>query len=501
MNILKHKLAFSWLIAVIVLAAAGATQIVSTADTDPGQLAEQQLSEDILDILGDEALKHALASVHVRTESGEEIFSYNGDTSVVPASGQKLLIGAAALDTLGPDYKFSTGVYTDGHQAGKVLHGNLYIKGYGDPTMLPEDYEKMASEIAAQGIKVIQGDLVADDTFFDDMRLSLDLSWFNQRRVTGAQVSALTVSPDEDYDAGSVIVEVYPGENQGDTTTVEVYPETDYITILNDVVTVEEGGSRAVDWGREHGNNNIFVSGTMPLDGPRWRNWIAVWEPTELAQDLFYQALKDNGVKVQGDLSLGETPENAEELIVRESIPLSELFIPFMKLSNNSIAEILAKTMGQEVYSEGSWDAGLTVVDEYLENAGLNTSAIQLRDGSGMSHLNKIPTKEMTRLLEYVKGEEWFDVFYDSLPVAGASDRMEGGTLRSRMGGTSADGNVHAKTGTVTSKTSLSGYATTKDDEEMIFSIIFNNYIGSHPKNLEDEIAVLLADFTYDMED
>nr|WP_233254277.1 D-alanyl-D-alanine carboxypeptidase/D-alanyl-D-alanine-endopeptidase [Salipaludibacillus keqinensis] len=500
MGIFSKKIFFRFGAVFALMAMLVVFQMGTGADSD--LTAEQQLRADLLDILQNEDLDHALPAVHVQSaESDEELFSYNSDISVVPASGQKMLIGAAALDTLGPDYTYTTGVYSDGSHTGKVLHSDLYLKGTGDTTMLPEDFDDLAAQVADQGIKVVQGDLVADDSFFDDMRLSLDLSWFNQRRSTGAQVSALTVSPDEGYDAGTVIVEVFPSETAGEDTTVSVYPETDYITVLNDVETIEAGGPRTVDWGREHGNNNIFVDGTIPTDGARWRNWIAIWEPTELAQDLFHQALERHGVKVQGELTLGETPEGANELALKESMPLEELFDHMMKPSNNGIAESLTKTMGQEVHGEGSWNAGLDVVEDYLQGAGLNTETIQLRDGSGMSHLNKIPTEEMTALLQSVQQEDWYEIYYNSLPVAGNVDSMTGGTLRNRMQGTAAEGNVQAKTGTVTSKTSLSGYVTSQDNEELIFSIIINNYIGSHPKFIEDEIAIALAEFSRNLEE
>jgi D-alanyl-D-alanine carboxypeptidase/D-alanyl-D-alanine-endopeptidase (penicillin-binding protein 4) len=137
-------------------------------------------------------------------------------------------------------------------------------------------------------------------------------------------------------------------------------------------------------------------------------------------------------------LKLGETPENSKLIVEQESIPLEELFVPFMKLSNNGIAEILTKTMGQEVHGEGSWEAGLNVVEAYLTTAGLNTEAIQLRDGSGMSHLNKIPVEDMTKLLQYVQQETWYDTYRESLPLAGDEDRLTGGTLGGRMRGTDA---------------------------------------------------------------
>ncbi|MGJ9381579.1 D-alanyl-D-alanine carboxypeptidase/D-alanyl-D-alanine endopeptidase [Salipaludibacillus sp. CF4.18] len=469
---------------------------------DSNLSAEQQLNIDLLAIVQSEELDSALPAVHVQSSETEDVlFAYHEKTSVVPASGQKLLTGAAALDTLGRDYTFTTGVYTDGKQIGEVLKGNLFLKGKGDPTMLPKDYEKLAEEIAECGIKVIQGDLIADDTFFDDMRLSLDMSWCNQRSVTAAQVSALTLSPDKNYNAGSVIVEVIPGGHVGDKTEAMVFPDTDYITVLNEVETVKKDESRNIDWGREHGNNDIFLKGVIPSDGETWRNGVAIWEPTELVRTLFHEALEYNGVEVKGNSGQGETPEDARELAVRKSMTLEEMFDSFMKLSNNSIAEVLTKTMGQEVKGEGSWDAGLEVIEEYLLDAGLNTDVIQLRDGSGMSHLNKIPVNEMTQLLQHVKKEEWFDIYYQSLPIAAADGRMVGGTLENRMEGSEAAGKVHAKTGTITSKTSLSGYVTTKDDEELIFSIIINNFIGDAPKEVEDKIVVRLSEFSRSREE
>ncbi|MBM7094282.1 D-alanyl-D-alanine carboxypeptidase/D-alanyl-D-alanine-endopeptidase [Bacillus sp. H-16] len=497
------------LIMVMLLFVLGAAHF-TTAEMDGDLTAEQELAKDLHTILQDERLDHAVAGVHVRSaESGVELFSFNGGTSLVPASGQKLLAGAAALDRLGPEHTFNTEVLTNGEQRGAVLQGDLFIKGEGDPTILPADYEQMAGEIAEMGIKNIHGNIVADDTYFDDMRLSLDLSWFNQRRHTGAQVSALSFAPDasllsdaalDRYNTASVYIEIHPGENPGDPAKVQVTPETDAITIRNDIETVESGGTRAFDWGREHGTNEIFFEGTLPVDGARITQYVAVWEPTEVVLNLFNQALEENGVQVHGDLTLGETPSNAQALTSHHSMSLTEMMYPYMKLSQNNHSEHLTKTIGKEVLGEGTWNNGLSVVEEYLERAGVDTSTVQLRDGSGMSHLNKIPPREMTQLLFDVQTEDWFDLYYDSLPVAGMDDHMEGGTLRLRMRGTAAEGNAHAKTGTITSKTSLSGYVKTKDDEQLAFSIILNNFIGSSPTSVEDAIVVRLAEFSRGLE-
>ena len=99
----------------------------------------------------------------------------------------------------------------------------------------------------------------------------------------------------------------------------------------------------------------------------------------------------------------------------------------------------------------------------------------------------------MATLLHGVQDEPWFDTFYESLPVAGVSERFVGGTLRSRMVGTPAAGNVHAKTGSLTGATALSGYVTTADGQDLIFAIIMNNYLSAKPSDLEDRIAIRLA--------
>nr|WP_281419574.1 D-alanyl-D-alanine carboxypeptidase/D-alanyl-D-alanine-endopeptidase [Bacillus alkalicola] len=454
------------------------------------------LKEQLDEFLQDERLDHALAAVHVRSEVGEEIYSFHGDKSAVPASGQKVLVGAAALDTLGRDFSFYTGVYTVSEQIGSVLEGNLFLKGTGDPTIQAEDYQKLAEEIAKLGITTIRGDVIADDTYFDDIRLSIDLSWANEKYVYGTQVSALTLSPTRDYDAGSVMVEIRPGAEIGEDAIISVYPDTDYVTIVNNVETVATGGTSHIEWDREHGNNTIHYDGTLTHNATVYRNWVSVWEPTELVLQLFYEALIDNGIKIEGEGRLGDTPTGAQELAHHVSAPLEDLFYPYMKLSNNSIGEILTKTMGKVVHDEGSWEAGLQVVEDYLRSAGLNMNGIHLRDGSGMSHLNAIPPEEMTKLLHTVKEEEWYDLFYDSFPIAGTSNRNIGGTLGYRMGGTAAEGNVRGKTGSLTSKASLSGYVTTQDEEELMFSIVLNNYFHNNAIAIIDHIVVRLAEYS-----
>ena len=466
-------------------------QITAGADDEYASLANE-----VNQILQDERLDGALAGVSIRNaETGEKIYDHFGDTRLVPASNMKLFTAAAAFETLGEDYRFTTEIHTDGTVKGKMLKGNLYLKGKGDPTLLQEDFEEFAQELKSLGIQKIKGDLIGDDTWYDDVRLSEDITWQDEVYYYGAQVSALTASPNEDYDAGSLIVEVNPGDSAGTEPKVSLSPETDYVTIINRAKTVAADQPKTVSISREHGTNQIVVEGNIPVEGSRTREWIAVDEPSGYALDLFENALLAEGIEWAGKhtLEMGETPAGSTLLLEHESMTLAEFSIPFMKLCNNGHGEVLAKEMGRAVKGEGSWEAGLQVMEDVAGTLGVNTDTILLRDGSGMSHVNLMPVNEVSQLLYGVQSRPWYGSYLNALPVAGDEKRFVGGTLRNRMKETAAQQNVKAKTGTLTAVSALSGYATTKDGKPMIFSIIINNDLDSVTP-IEDAIATAIAE-------
>ncbi|MBM7598841.1 D-alanyl-D-alanine carboxypeptidase/D-alanyl-D-alanine-endopeptidase (penicillin-binding protein 4) [Virgibacillus halotolerans] len=437
-------------------------------------------------------LAGAFIGMSVRNaETGEMLYDYMGDTRLRPASNMKLLTATAALLVLGKDYTFATEILTEGLLKGERLQGNLYIKGKGDPTLLPCDFQEIAKQLYTLGIREISGDIIADDTWYDAVRLSPDMIWSDEQFYYGSQVSALTASPDEDYDAGSIIIGVSPGARIGDTPAINIYPNTDYIKIVSTAITGAHDLEADITIERSHGGNTILIKGMIPMKADPIKEYIAVWEPTGYALNLFKQALRDNGILWEGEADSGKTPESAEILLTHHSIPLSELLIPFMKLSNNGHGEILLKEMGKVVYGEGSWEKGLEVLEAVLSEYGMNTDTIFIRDGSGISHANLIPPNEISRLLYTIQQMVWFPMFLHALPVAGYCERMIGGTLSERLEGTT----VQAKTGTIYSVSTLSGYVTTRQNKVLIFSIMINNLLDEEEgKGIEDNIVRLLID-------
>ncbi|GAA0520822.1 D-alanyl-D-alanine carboxypeptidase/D-alanyl-D-alanine endopeptidase [Saccharopolyspora thermophila] len=465
--------------------------LASVAVSGAAPTGPDALRVDLDDILADARLKGAHAGVVVRDPATDEVlYSRQAADRATPASNAKLLTAAAALEVLGPEYRFHTEVVTNAPQLGPVLLGDLYLRGTGDPTLLATDYDRLAEQVAAAGIREVRGRLRTDDTWFDDVPLGTGWVWDDEPYYYAAPVSALTVAPNTDFDAGTVIVRVVPTV-EGRPAQVSLDPPTRAVRIDNRTTTSAEGVAD-VSVLRDHGGSRVVVSGTIPAGAQPVEDFTTVVDPSAYAAEVFARALAAHGVVVRGT-GEGTAPGGARVLAERQSMPLRELLVPFMKLSNNGHAEVLVKAMGREVRGEGSWAAGLAVLTEQVRGLGVDPQALRLVDGSGLSTMDSVTPEQLTVLLDNARERPWFPVFYDSLPVAGVADRMVGGTLRNRMGGTAAAGNVHAKTGSLTGVISLSGYVTAADGRELVFSVVFNDFLGSSPQDLQDAIAIRLA--------
>ncbi|MDT3396289.1 D-alanyl-D-alanine carboxypeptidase/D-alanyl-D-alanine-endopeptidase [Streptomyces sp. B1866] len=450
--------------------------------------------------LADQRLAGGAVSVAVAdAATGRLVYGRDQADRLMPASNTKLLTSAAALDVLGADYRYRTDVLADGPRHGGRLAGDLYLRGTGDPTLLARDYDALAAEVAASGVRHVTGRLVADDTRFDAERLGAGWAADNESAYYAAQISALTVAPDTDYDAGSVYVRAAPGARPGDAPRVTLTPSTRYVTLDVRARTVAEGRPGTLGIEREHGGNTITVSGDIPVRAAPAESWTSVWEPTGHAAAVFADALARHGVRVDGGTLLGRaTPPRARLLAGHRSMRLAELLVPFMKLSNNMHAEALTKTLGYETAGSGTWRAGLAAVGDFLKREGVDTGALRQVDGSGLSRMDLVPGGQLLALLTAVRHEPWFPDWYASLPVACAPDRMTGGTLRSRMCGTAAERNVRAKTGSLTGASALSGYVTDGDGRELAFSVVLNNFLAGSVKSVEDAVAVALASYRRD---
>ena len=458
----------------------------------------QTATQSSLDqLLADPALHGATVSLTVRdARSGTTLYQHNPRTRLVPASNLKLLTTAAAMDVLGPQYRFATQLLSNGAQQGERLGGNLYLRGLGDPTLQFADYQALAAQLASTGIRQVQGDLVFDDTWFDAERLGVDWSHDDESTYYGAQISALTVSPNADFDAGTVLVTAKAPVRAGQPVAVTIFPPTDYLQLSNRAIS---GPGNTYGINRRHGTNLLQLSGAV-APGKQSRQLVSVWEPTQLVANLFEQALAQQGITVLGRRVIGgASPATASMLAEHQSAPLQALITPLLKLSNNNMSEALLKAMGRKASNSGTASAGVAAVAGFMQRQGLDTTMLRQVDGSGLSRMNLVSSQALTDLLLAASKQPWFDAWYNALPIAGNRERMTGGSLRFRLRfrlrETPAANNLHAKTGSMAGVSSLGGYITDAHGRRLVFSMISNNYLasGAQIKALENRVALTLA--------
>ncbi|MFD1414104.1 D-alanyl-D-alanine carboxypeptidase/D-alanyl-D-alanine endopeptidase [Oceanobacillus jeddahense] len=422
--------------------------------------------------------------------TGKSLYDYFASTRLQPASNLKILTAVAALRKLGSDYTFQTELYTDGEIVNETCHGNIFLIGKGDPTLQEKDYLQFITSLKEKGIRQISGDFILDDTWYDDERWSDDLIWADQQYAYGAEVSALTLAPDEDYDTNAIKLKIAPGM-LNTAPSVSILPHSEGITITNTAVTTEEADEEDLIIKRDFAENHFFISGKIGIKEGKQDIYMAIKGAENFIAKMIRQILKNTGIVLEGRIKRGKTKTNVECIYQQQSLPLSKIMIPFMKLSNNGIGEMLTKELGRIAYGDGSWESGISAVKETLASYQINLETIQLKDGSGISAANFVPAGELTRLLFEIQQEKWFPVFLTSLPIAGEADKMVGGTLRNRMKGRA----VQAKTGTIEGVSTLSGYVTNVNGERLIFSILFNHLLDADKgKDLEDELVTILAE-------
>ncbi|QXI27622.1 D-alanyl-D-alanine carboxypeptidase/D-alanyl-D-alanine endopeptidase [Pseudomonas vanderleydeniana] len=440
-------------------------------------------------------MQGAVTSLVVREAgSGKLVCEYNAQSRLVPASSMKLVTTAAAMDVLGADFRFSTSVLTTGVQQGNLLIGDLYLRGSGDPTLRQEDYQALAADLARKGITRVRGRLILDDTAFDRQRLGLDWDPADEQQYFAAQISALSISPNADFDAGSILVNVRAaGVRQ--PPRISFTPDNRYMTLANRATT-GRGGSLVVS--RVSGSNLLQINGALPKGAERVVQ-LSVWEPTGLVGDVFRTALLQRGIVVEGGSVLGmATPPQARVLVEHQSAVLADLMAPLLKLSNNNMAEILLKAMGRKTANAGTAVAGAAAVSGFLQRQGVSPAGLQQFDGSGLSRRNQVSARTLSDLLLAVRNRPWFNAWYAALPVAGNPERMVGGTLRKRLRGTAAANNVHAKTGSMRGVSSLAGYVTSGTGQPLVFAMLTNNYrVGGWAiKDIENQVVTALANKT-----
>jgi len=496
----------------------------SKASSTPSAKAQTQISEGPAKQSFDPALAglidKALDQSDVRAarwgvfvmslNDGQVLYSRDADKPFTPASNMKVYTTAVGLDLLGSDYRWRTSVYANKQPyTNGVIEGDLTLYGRGAPDLISKSkgdapsLAKLADQVYQSGVREIRGQIIGDNSYFRGELFGVGWQWNDIQWYFGAEPSALSI------DENSVEVTIAPAK-QGSNATVVVNPNSSPVHLTNNTMTGARDATTSIGIMRDLSGNELHVWGDFPVDGHAFSAFLSVHDPALWAATLFKQALISRGIKVDGEAVAHDfrarnsdkfDPQKAFELAHEDSEPLGTIVHRTNKESNNLFAELILRTIGKERGASapdpdprknrerGDDEAGTAVVRSWLESKGINTRALAIRDGSGLSRLDLVTPETSARLLAAIANTNSATAFHDSLPIAGRD-----GTLSSRLN--KVTGRIFAKTGTLTYTHSLSGYATTQNNQTLVFSIMCNDTTSDRAAlRTIDEIAAALADF------
>ncbi len=443
-------------------------------------------------LVRDGALSHSHAGIEVFSlEDGKLVYALHPDELLNPASNTKIFTTAAALSLLGPDYRFLTEFYVDDEPTKGVSAGNLYVRGKGDPTLVSERLWEIANELYHQGLREVRGDLIVDDSYFDNVLEGPGWDQDKSDRAYMAPIGALSIN------WNSVGIYITAGENPGEKARVELEPDSKYFKLDNRVVTATPSRRQRKPQTSGHMQRDgyhLTVSGRIVAGQPTVALWRKVGDPALYAGETLKDLLQKRGVKIKGKVRRGIVPTAKATLFyTAESEGLDVILKRLNKQSSNFVAEMLVKTLGaQGSGGAGSWPAGIDAIADFLQKElGIRRGSYLMKNGSGLNDVNRFSAAQVVRVLAWVYARMTLaPEFVSSLPIAGKD-----GTIRFRMGGTAAAGRVRAKTGTLEDVTALSGFVESLAGRHYAFSILVNDFPDTlhQAVQAEDAFAVTLA--------
>lgn len=463
--------------------------------------ASASLQAELLYLISDPNLANAQVGMLIEgLDDGKTLFRHNEHKLFIPASNMKLYTSAAALSILKPEFQFRTYFYTNGSLDHGTLYGDLIIRGSGDPTIsgrfrendIFAYFKDWQDSLRQAGIRKINGRIIADESFFSGSRVRRTWEWDDLPFYYAAQIGALS------FNDNCIDLEIQPTLQPSDSVIVNLTPEFPEVTIINRARTVHRDSLRTFDITRERGQNIITLSGSIPVGSAVIRESITIEDPANYFVQILHHFWNQNGLEISARpvVIRGKSHINYDQLsvlFIHHSPPLPELLKVVNKNSNNFFAEQFLNVLGAVRYADGSQQSGLRAMNEWAASIGISPAEFNMVDGSGLSRKNLISPFSTATLLRYMYRHAHFNIFAESLPIAGVD-----GTLRLRMKDTRAAGNVRAKTGFVANTRCLSGYVNDADGRPYLFVIMINNYVVPTPyaNNLQDRVCVLLSNFS-----
>lgn len=380
------------------------------------------------------------------------IYSYNDNSSFIPASTTKLLTTDTALSIFGKDYQWTTQLEYSGEidNAG-ILQGNLYIIGSGDPSLGTgragaTTYFSLTNNfidaLNSLGIKRVKGDIILKTAVFNHQKKTIlpeNIVWKNEKNYF------LPVGNTKETDPKN---EKLLSKNIDNQKFVYISPHTNKLVYTDSF-------------------NNGYLNGKLP-------------DATSFLGNHLKTNSAKKGIIIEGKILDKSAPqhrmgEKRKVIYTYKSPKLEDLVYFVNQTSNNAMSEAFLKISGFYKKGDYSLDTGKSTVNNHLHtNRKFDFNGFYYADGSGLSRSHMVSPISQVKFLTDIMNEPYFDIYFKSLPIAGQS-----GTLKTSFVNSEAYGQIFAKTGTLNGVKTLAGYVKTKNGKTLVFSLLVNSYTGS----------------------
>ena len=398
-------------------------------------------------------IPNAAVALDIKTVEGQVLASHNQQLAFNPASVMKLVTTAAALDLLGPDYRWITRVYAQGPLVADVLNGDLIIQGSGDPRLAHEDLARLLRRLRSLGVREIQGDLVLDRSLF---QTTLD----DAAAFDGLPYRAYNALPDALLlDAKAISLRFFP---DAQTQSVRVAMEPPMVDFLIEPPKLDT--EPCINWREKLGTvvdpSSVHFSGTYSVDcGER----VLVLHAHTLSHARYFDAVfrqlwRELGGSIVGVMREEKKLDSARELLQWESPTLAQIIRDINKHSNNVMARQLLISLATLPTSTAvTPEVGAAQAKAWLDTLGVNSESVVIENGAGLSRKERLSANTLSKVLYHAWHSPYMPEFIASLPIVGVD-----GTMIRTLKNSAVKARAHIKTGSLNDVASIAGYAKAK---------------------------------------
>ncbi len=463
------------------------TSLIFLSNLNIAQSYNTKVEKEIKEILNDDYFQSTILAVDIYDLTTKKvIYRHQPELLLHPASNLKLLTTITALEYLGPDYTFNTSVYHTGIIMDSICYGDLFIVGGFDPDFTTEDLDTVVSKIKDFGIKEVRGNLYGDVSKMDSLFWGNGWMWDDDPSTDFPYMSPLIIND-------AAVKVVYRPGLIGKEISYEIIPKTNFFNVTNQSYTTKEDTSNfeiTRNWLNR--GNEILITGDISYKEEQDTVEINVVNTEYYFMYLFKEALERNSVIVRGKIDTAKLPEFPKQIYVHKR-KFKDVINNLNKKSDNLSAEMTLRALALHYNNKkATAKNGVKVIDSLIAKVGLNYKDYRIVDGSGVSHYNLVTPELMLEVLKYLYtySKDNYKILYHSLPIAGVD-----GTLKNRMKKGSAYKNVHAKTGSLSGVSTLSGYLLSKNRHRIAFSIFIQNFVKSSKvaRYYQDRICKFLS--------